>query len=79
MAKMLRGVDYEMAGISGSKKKAKKKASKKGSKKSFSMKGFKVASEKACLRKSGPLKGKPKKGCVWGRGKFKGKLLKKVA
>ena len=82
MPKMLRGVDYEMAGLSGSKKKAKKKSSKKSSKKGskkFSTAGYKSVAKKTCVRMSGPKKGTLKKGCKWGRGKFKGKVFKKVA
>jgi hypothetical protein len=37
--------------------------------------GFKSASKATCLKKTGRLK----KGCIWGRGKHKGKLFKKAA
>lgn len=37
--------------------------------------GYKVVGEKTCLKKGGR---KLKKGCLWGRGRFKGKLLKKT-
>lgn len=78
MAKQLRGMggDYDLAGPKGSKKKAKKKA-KKGSKKNPP--GFKVVSWDTCVGKSGKKKGKLKKGCIWGRGSLKGKVLKKKA
>lgn len=83
MAKQLRGMsgDYEMAGLSGGrKKKAKKKAAKKGSRKvKFSTVGYKSVAKKTCVRMSGKAKGTLKKGCKWGRGKFKGKVFKKVA
>jgi len=35
--------------------------------------GFRAASKKTCIKKTGRLK----KGCIWGRGKNKGKLFKK--
>jgi hypothetical protein len=38
--------------------------------------GYKVVGEKTCLKQGGR---KLKKGCIWGRGKFRGKLLKKTS
>ncbi len=42
----------------------------------FALKSDTAAKKKGCIKQSGPGKGLPKKGCTWGRGKFKGKLLK---
>ena len=39
--------------------------------------GLRRSSKKECLVKSGPRKGMTKRGCVWGWGKFRGKLFKK--
>jgi hypothetical protein len=63
--------DYGMAGV---KKKAKKRKKAKKASRKAAPKGFKVATEKSCLRG----KRKLKKGCIWGRGRFKGKLLRKT-
>jgi hypothetical protein len=82
MAKMLRGMDgdYDLAGTKGRKKKSKKKTAKKAAKRTYGVpKGFKIVSRDTCLHKTGKKKGKLKKGCTWGRGKLKGKFLKKVA
>lgn len=49
-----------------------------GSKSRKAPKGFKVVGKQTCLRKR---KGRMvlKKGCKWGRGRYKGKLLKATA
>jgi hypothetical protein len=40
---------------------------------------WRVVSQDECVLKSGPYKGRLKKGCTWGRGKFKGKIMKKAS
>ena len=38
--------------------------------------GYKIVAKKTCTVKSGPKKGKLKKGCIYGRGALKGQILK---
>jgi hypothetical protein len=57
----------KLSGLSGGKRK-------KGKRKGGSYKGWKVVSKKACTGRKGRLK----KGCKWGRGKYRGKVFKKV-
>ncbi len=57
-----------LSGLSGGKKKRK-------GRKAGSYKGWKQVSKKTCLKSSGRLK----KGCKWGRGKYRGRVFKKVA
>jgi hypothetical protein len=73
MPKMLRGMDGDYA-LAGTKRGKKGKKAKKRSRVSFSpaKMGLKLTSEKKCLKKGTR---KLKKGCVWGRGKYKGKIF----
>lgn len=41
--------------------------------------GVRKATKAECVSKSGPKKGKLKKGCFWGRGGAKGMIFKRVA
>jgi len=72
MPKMLRGMDGDY-GLAGSKKRG-RKGKRKGKRTTFSpaKMGLKLTSEKKCLKKGTR---KLKKGCVWGRGKYKGKIF----
>lgn len=72
MPKMLRGMDGDYA-LAGTKKKG-RKSKRKGGGKGFSpaRMGLKLSSAKKCLKKGTR---KLKKGCVWGRGKYKGKIF----
>jgi hypothetical protein len=66
-----------LSGLYGTKKKGKKGKSRKRGK-AFNPKalGLKLTTEKACLT---GRKRRLKKGCTWGRGKYKGKIFKKVS
>lgn len=70
MAKKMLSGGYDLAGT-----KKRKPKRKRGKTFNPTKMGLKRATEKACLKG----KRKLKKGCVWGRGKFKGKLFKKAA
>lgn len=82
--KMLQGLNGPKKKSASKKRASKKRASKKSPSKATAPAGYKVvalksdtaAKKKICIKQSGPGKGLPKKGCTWGRGKFKGKLLK---
>lgn len=41
--------------------------------------GVRKATKGECVAKSGPKKGRLKKGCFWGRGAAKGMIFKRVA
>jgi len=73
MAKMLRGMDSDY-GMAGVKKKAKKRKKAKKASRKAAPAGYKVATAKTCLGRKNRLKKK----CIWGRGRFKGKLLRKT-
>jgi hypothetical protein len=82
MAKMLRGMDgeYGMAGVK--RKKARRGKKRKGGKGKAAPAGWKLIGRKTdSAKKLAPCRkatGKLRKGCKWGRGRFRGKLLKKV-
>lgn len=67
MAKKTLSGGYDLAGT-------KKRKRAKGRKSAKAPKGFKVATASSCLKGKKRLK----KGCIWGRGRFKGKLLRKT-
>ncbi len=66
--RVLSGYDNEMAGVG--RRKRRKKAKRKGSRKALK-RVFRVVSKAKGLRSKGRLK----KGCKWGRGRYKGKVL----